>query len=110
MKGTKSLVNSMIASSHGRVDEGLGAIASSKLADLARGFVLKARPIVVLHRTKDNSTVTLKLRRGLINHILIRHEEGKGDRPIQKSPSASILLTKALREVANLVGQGYIEI
>lgn len=92
------------------IDEGLGAVAASKLADLARGFILKARPIVVLHRLKDNSLVKLKLRRGLINHILVRDEDGRGEQTIAKSPSAAILLMKAVRETASLVRQGYFEV
>lgn len=110
MSASRTIIDSLTAHDANEVNEGLGAIAASKLADLARGFILKARPIIVVHRTKDNSTVTLKLRRGLINHILVRHEEGKGDHTISKSPSAAILLTRAVAETTKLFGQGYIEI
>lgn len=111
MSGAKSIIESFSQlSAEAELEEGLGAIAASKLADLARGFILKARPIVVLHRMEDDKTVTLKLRRGLINHTLVQHEEGKGDRTIAKSPSAAVLLTRSLNEYRKLLGQGYIEV
>ena len=111
MDGAKSIIESFTSLERdSKLDEGLGAIAASKLADLARGFILKARPIIVLHNSSKNSTVTLKLRRGLINHTLVSSEEGKPDKRIAKGMSAALLLTKALNEVRKLVGQGYIEI
>jgi len=93
-----------------KINEGIGSIAASKLADLATGFIFKARPVVIFHNTTTNSTVTLKLKRGLINHTLSSHEEGKGTKLISKSPSALYLITKILRESRKLFSLGFIEI
>ena len=91
------------------LNEGFGSIATSKLADLARGFFLKPRPIVVLHRMKDNSTVTIKLRRGILKHTLMTSSNGQ-DKDLMKSVSVGILLVRAIKEITNLVKEGYIEI
>lgn len=113
MYGAKSIIDSFASSSPhekaSELDEGLGSIATSKLADLARGFILKARPIIVLHNPEDDSTVTLKLKRGLVRHTLSADEDGR-ERTIDRSISASILLTKALNEVRKYVSRGYVEI
>lgn len=110
MNPSRSIISSYSKLDVTELDEGLSSIAASKLADLARGFILKARPILILHRFKDNSTITFKLRRGLINHILIQNEEGKGDKQIAKASSAAILLTKTVGLAGKLFTQGYIEI
>lgn len=114
MSSVKSIIEHIAYSDYGTssslLDEGLGSIATSKLADLARGFIFRARPLIIVHRTRDNSTVTLKLKRGLINHILTRSEEGSADKQISKSPSAAVVLTQALNHARKLIQQGYIEI
>lgn len=91
------------------VDEGVGSIATSKLSDLATGFILRARPVIVLHNTTTDSTVKLKLKRGLFRHELSVDEDGR-ERVIRKSFSAIILMTRALKEAAKYVREGYLEI
>lgn len=92
-----------------QVEEGLGSIATSKLADLARSFIFKARPIVILHHPGTDSTVTIKLKRGLLKHTLYA-AEGKNEKVIGKSISGILLLTKALNESRKLIAAGYVEI
>lgn len=108
--GTECSYLMNIDSQPSKVDEGFASIAASKLGDLARAFILKARPIVVLHNTTTNSTITIKLKRGLLKHTLYAHEDGKGDKRIDSSFSAILLIGKALNEARKLVGRGYIEI
>ncbi len=92
------------------VDEGVGSIAASKLADLARGFILKARPIVILHNSETNSTITFKLKRGLLRHTLYRHEEGKGEKVVGKYVLGTLALGVAIKQATRLMAQGYLEI
>lgn len=111
MYGAKSIIESIVRPpADDCLDEGLGAIAASKLSDLAKGFILKPRPILVLHNPETNLTVSLKLKRGLIRHSLIRDEEDGGSKTIDRSPSAAHLLTKAMSEAGRLMGKGYLEI
>ena len=91
------------------LDEGIGSIAASKLADLGRALILKARPIIILHNASTDHTVTLKLKRGLIMHTLVWSDD-KHEKTIGKFPSAIMLLGKAMNEARKLIGKGYLEI
>ena len=91
------------------VDEGISSVVGSRLADLARGFIFKARPIIIMHSPEKNETVTLKLKRSILSHSLVL-EDGAGSRVIAKNPMASILISKALVEAGKYLSKGYIEI
>lgn len=111
MTKARSIISSISSRTpQAELSEGLASVAASKLADLARGYVLKPHPLIVLHRSENNSTITFKLKRGLINHQLIQHEDGKGDKVLAKGPSAGVLVARALKEVHKLIAQGYLEI
>ena len=108
-KATK-LINSTIIKDGSDLEEGIGSIAASKLADLAHSFIFKPRPIIILHNPVNNQTVTFKMKRGLVNHSLILDEEGKGDRIIAKMPSATALLLRAIAAARKWNAKGFVEI
>jgi len=89
--------------------EGVGDVIASKLADLSRSFLLPAMPLLAFYHPSSESLVQLKFKRGLIRHKLTYHE-GTSERVLGKSGSATLLLGTALKEVAKLVRQGYIEV
>lgn len=91
------------------LEEGFGSIAQSKLKDLATGFILKARPIVIMHHIDKDHTITYKLKRGLLKHTLMVNE-GSGDRTLETNISAMYLIGKALRAASKMLMRGYVEI
>lgn len=91
------------------VDEGLVSIAGSKLADFARGFILSARPVIILHSSSQDKTVQLKLKRGLIRHTLYKNE-GQGDQAVKSSLSATMLLLAAANLARKYMQRGFLEI
>ena len=91
-------------------EEGVGSVAQSELKDLATGFLLKARPLIILHNLDTDDTVTIKLKRGLLKHSLIVNQTNKGDRVVAVGVSSIVLITKALNEARKWLGRGYVEI
>jgi len=92
------------------MEEGIADIAKSKLADLARAFIFKARPIIIMHNTSNDETVTLKLKRGLLRQKLYKQVGEGPEQEIASGVSAIFILGRALKEAMSLAKKGYIEI
>ena len=90
-------------------DEGVGSILRSKVLDLAKGFILKPRPIVILYSAVKDEVASFKIKRGVIQHSLIK-SEGDIDSTVLKSSSTVRLLESLLSRVKALKSAGFVEL
>jgi hypothetical protein len=106
--GTKSIIDALAKGA--QCDEGLGAIATSKLSDVLLGSLLRARPLVILFDPRSEQTVSFRIRRCFrTSKLLVAVNDGV-DREISSSTSAGRLLIRLVSKVAELKSKGFVEI
>lgn len=90
-------------------DEAINNILRGTLVDLARSFIVRHQPIMVLHNPQSGQTVTFAIRRELFAHSLLVNRDGQ-EHVLLRKRKVTILLKRMLGETEKLLRTGFAEI